>query len=58
MFYKATDAARCPHCGKVALGPEVERDFGYRTCDEKAQSWCKKCRGIYKLINKKGKESK
>lgn len=44
--------AVCPKCGIEAhTATELKKLFGLRTMEDEAkrvQSWCKKCRGIYK----------
>lgn len=40
-----TIVAICPNCKNGAVGEaKITELFGYRTCDEKPQSWCRKCR--------------
>lgn len=45
MYIEKLELAKCPHCGKEAFGGDIETDFGYRTCDDRPQSWCRECRG-------------
>ena len=56
MPYGKDDYARCPRCGKVAIGEkEIEQQFGYRTMEAGnviPQSHCRKCR-IEELKNNK-----
>lgn len=37
---------QCPCCGKVK---NIEKDFGFRSGNNKPQSWCRLCRGTGKI---------
>lgn len=57
MYTKELDLAQCPHCGREAFGCDIEKEFGYRTCDNKPQSWCKRCRtDTYRNFSVKAKK--
>jgi len=47
MPYGKDDFAKCPNCGKTAIGKEeIEKLFGYRNIGDRIipQSYCRDCR--------------
>lgn len=55
-IYEGIPTALCPHCGEEAQGTkEINKVFGYRTCDNKPQSWCKECRTYSSHLSRLGR---